>query len=141
LSQTVGCGLCGSDEWVVGGEKCSTCGADVCVMCSVNCDLCEDIICERCVIRVTRAHLYACEKCLKDKIAGAGSKKVVGATVLIRSDSVEIEGLDPERGETVRLVVAPSPCWRGRGGQAAYMGTVLVEKAIGNECGVARGEG
>jgi hypothetical protein len=109
-------------------------------MCSVNCDLCEDIICGRCVIRVTRAHLYACEKCLKDKIAGAGSRKVVGATVLIRSDFVEIEGLDPERGEMVRLVVAPSPCWRGRGGQAAYMGTVLVEKAIGNECGVARGE-
>jgi hypothetical protein len=89
------------------------------------------------MIHVTHNHLYACEKCLKDKIARAGSKKVVGATVLIRSNSVEIEGLDPESGETVRLVVVPSSCWRGRGGQAAYMGAVLVEKAIGSKCDVA----
>jgi hypothetical protein len=93
------------------------------------------------MIHVDHNHLYVCEKCLKDKIAGAGSRKVVGATVLIRSNSVEIEGLDPESGETVRLVVAPSSCWRGIGEQAAHMGTVLVEKAIGNECDVARGEG
>jgi hypothetical protein len=110
-------------------------------MCSVNCDLCEDIICKRCMIHVDHNHLYVCEKCLKDKIAGAGSRKVVGATVLIRSNSVEIEGLDPESGETVRLVVAPSSCWRGIGEQAAHMGTVLVEEAIGNECDVARGGG
>ena len=137
MSQTVSCGLCGSDEWVVGDEKCSTCGANVCIMCSVNCGLCEDIVCKRCIIHVPHGHLFVCERCFKDKIEGAGSRRVVGATVLIRPNSLEIEGLDPESGETVRLVAVPSSCWRGTGEQAAYVGTVLVEKAIGSECDVA----
>ena len=141
MSQTVSCGLCGSDEWVAGDEKCSTCGANVCIMCSVNCDLCEDIVCRRCMIHIPHGHLFACERCFKDKIEGAGSRRVVGATVLIRPDAVEIEGLDPESGETVRLVVVPSSCWRGVGEQATHVGTVLVEKAIGNECDVAWDEG
>jgi hypothetical protein len=122
---------------VVGDEKCSTCGADVCIMCSVNCDFCEALLCRKCAIYVTHGHLFVCEKCFKDKIAGAGSKRVVGATVLIRPDSMEIEGLDPESGETVRLVMVPSPCWRGIGKEATHMGAVLVEKEIGNKCGVA----
>jgi hypothetical protein len=103
----------------------------------MNCDICEDIKCRKCMIYVPHGHLFVCERCFKDKIEGAGCRRVVGATVLLRPNSVEIEGLDPDSWETVRLVVVPSSCWRGIGEQAAYVGTVLVEKAIGNECDIA----
>jgi hypothetical protein len=93
------------------------------------------------MIHIPQGHLFACERCFKDKIEGVGSRRVVGATVLVRPDSVEMEGLDPESGETVRLVVVPSSCWRGIGKHAAYVGTVLVEKAVGSKCDVARREG
>jgi hypothetical protein len=84
------------------------------------------------VIYVTHAHKYLCERCFQDKITGAGSRKIVGATVLIRPDSVVIEGID-EKGEMVRLIVATSTCWRGIGERATFIGAVLVEKADG-EC-------